>query len=515
MVNPEDKGKDTGKYKGEPAPIIRDFVFKDVDGKKPGANVVSILDLRLLEKTAITFKANPGKGMTYKWEILDSSGNSVRSIVKDRALTRGDHNWIWDGRIEPTAGAELELKAGKYKSKITVKKKGDETSFTTDDIELKGDPYNVTIVVTPKTDDELKSERKNTGVQTFDDYSPISKTDGWRIHNTCYVKVFRGKASDQILVGQFDGNMESTSPGNCSTPKGEHKGRFYVRGPGKGNYQCVLLFKDGYDDSRDKIPLKSGCSQPSTGNSYKEYVEIHMGASTWANTWTSEGCITIKSGQYPNNPGTGNSRLYELHNPKTGNNFLEAVYGNYLKDEKVNDKIDITVKLEDPSEPDYQRLHEDLVCNFETKTGSDWKFDLKANPNIMFFLPCSVLRDFSGEKVVEETKGNVKRRWAIAKETPDGLQIIRTIAGSYKLDDKNIISPTGHGNDLYDDCAAGQRSWNWNGKDPSGKACDPGDYKCILETKFTSPYRKDEKGNLIVEENTLASKNAWEKKITI
>lgn len=485
---------------------------------KPEWGRNEILDRRLREKVVVTFSAeNTDNNVGYQIYLVkeddshvkvtyDNQNSLVGFSVCDLAnlSVRNDGFYKFQDPqegpkyLEPWESKFMEcqkidlIPEGKYKCKMITRdvKKKKRTWYSENSIEIKGDPFKVTIICTPMSNPEIETE---SGKQNRS--SHYIKEDGQRIDRDCYLKVYRGKhPSDSVEVGTFKALMMPTSlvatPNSqrmpcIATPKATY---FGYKDKHSNVYDCVELESTKRTQPGDgQVMLLNNCINPDTGKNYKVNVQIHKNPNNWG--WTSDGlsygCVVVPSKVPEDQFGTFGDLIKNKQNKIKKNSLMGAVFGGYdtkvipdktNRDRKLNIKVELKSAVGDQYSA-YRKIHEDIIQELSV-TPNGQNFD------ISFRVPKGIFRNYKGEVAHFAVKGNTQFRWCIAKEGEFG-EVVRL----------RWLPPGSNFSELN----PGEYKWPWDGCDELGRSvflassAEPPDfsllgererYLCVIETKF-------------------------------
>lgn len=381
-----------------PIPLIRSLRVIDIQSGtvEPESSLFAV-DLRFQEAAGIycelisqgeleEFALASGSPLNIQYiAVFNEAGERVREL-NYKIYSENSYIATWDGR-----GADgFFVPAGKYHARARVGVDYYYYEALSSEIGVTGDPYTISVVFTPKNDEDLEDTAKDANPR----YHLGIRSDGQRLMRDCWVEVFRGgrpdsgdkvsmakkieKINGKVTKPPFEGHMEATKLGRFSTPKRVYIGQYGIHKPKKRcpGYWCRHSSVEFGDDASLRINLM--LAQPSTGNTYKRLVEIHRGNYLWTTLPLSGGCPTISPVASKNTVPYGEglivgNRIIQnfgiLKNRQTSDNFLEengkdfltCVYGRFTVEE-TNNKLQIWVELKPPMPGSaYDKLHRNVV----------------------------------------------------------------------------------------------------------------------------------------------------------
>ncbi len=493
-----------------PAPkelTIEDFVFRNpIDPLPKGSESnrrtqyatkpewgSEILDRRLREKVVVTFKAiKTDNDVKYKlYLVKDDNSDVVVSSDSSNSVSKftfysddefhtmtnaeGLHYWeLWKLKYKGVQKIDL-IPEGKYKCKMITRDKNNKkkTWYSKNTIEIKYDPFKVTIICAPMSNPEIEAESKEENRSGH----YIAK-NGRRIDKDCYLKVYRGKHPESVEVGEFKALMMPTgiSGQPIATPAGTY---FGYKDLHNSVYACVEMESTKGTTGDGKVELPQGCINPATQGNYKKQVQIHKNPNEKSKGWTSPGlstgCIVVPSKVPEDQFGKFGDPIKNSQNKIDKNSLMGSIFGGY-DDEVIpdvrnhNKKLDIQVVLKKDDGDQYgtyRRIHEDIIQEL-TVTPNKEKFD------ISFRVPIGIFRNYRGARRHFAVAGHTTFRWYIAQRNVDGKIVpVRTIKGPSFMQ----LNP-------------GEHTWPWDGYDKkqgvAGRKRETGTYLCIIETKFNN-----------------------------
>lgn len=199
-------------------------------------------------------------------------------------ISMQERAWMWDGRDHLSAGAFVE--PGHYFSVFRVVRDGsDHVTTTQTRIEVKGDPYRVTIVGRPKPDDMLRPMLS----------TPFSAA-GERVAADAIITVHRGEETVGSTVFVGHGTLEDTHADGIALPRSTTwKG--WVVNPPSGPSEIAIgdeRSSAGHCSLRAASPPPlNPASLPEANRPWKSDVRLHAGAGAWTSEALSNGGMTV------------------------------------------------------------------------------------------------------------------------------------------------------------------------------------------------------------------------------
>lgn len=458
-----------------PTPLIRSLRLVDLQGGiiEPESSL-SAVDLRFQESMGIycelisqgeleEFALASGSPLNIQYiAVFNEAGKRVRELTY-KVYSENSYTAIWDGRDADG----FFVPAGNYHARARVGVDYYNYEALSSEIAVTGDPYTISVVFTPKNDENLEE-----AIKSLDSLGV--NTNGHRLMRDCWAKVYRGGnpgSGREVLVARridkgrikpaFEGHIEATNPGYFSTPKRIYQAR-YGQKTQSWFRPCPHSSIEFGEDERLRIYLVQAPTieinlfQPATNSDYKIFVEVHKGyeRNGYVSYGTSEGCPVValelpvtRNSIRPYGQGLIDGRIEKFGTLKNrqisdnymeenGEDFLSCVYGGFTHDE-IKQKLNILVQLNPPLVGStYEKLH-----RFPVAVGGEHFFWFTERKTFLIFM-CRVRKANTVLRKVP-LAGNFKGEDLVVKvhEDNDSIDFMPVLRyrSSQKLNESSLI----------------------------------------------------------------------------